>query len=183
MRIHRIRLRNYRGVVDRVVEPAPTGVTVVEGPNEVGKSSLAEALDLILENLDDTKKQAVRCVQPADRDVGPEIEVDLEVGPYRFSLSKRFLKRPETLLRVAAPRPENHTGREAHERVQQILAEGLDTDLWEALRVLQDRGVDQARIAHATSLTQALDRAAGAEVAGERNVSLSPNITQITKRS
>jgi hypothetical protein len=169
VRIHRIRLRNYRGVGDRVVEPDPAGVTVIEGPNEVGKSSLAEALDLVLENLDDTRKQAVRSVQPVDRDVGPEVEVDLEVGPYRFSLSKRFLKRPETLLRVVAPKPENHTGREAHDRVQQILAEGLDTDLWKALRVLQDRGVNQACIAHATSLTQALDRAAGGEVAGERD--------------
>ncbi|MBN1606695.1 MAG: hypothetical protein JW940_08675 [Polyangiaceae bacterium] len=169
MRIHRIRLHNYRGVVDRVVEPDPTGVTVVEGPNEIGKSSLAEALDLILENLDDTKKQAVRRVQPVDRDVGPEVEVDLELGPYRFSFSKRFLKRPETLLRITAPKPENYTGREAHERVQRILAEGLDSDLWKALRVLQDRGVDQACLAHAASLTQALDRAAGGEVAGERD--------------
>jgi hypothetical protein len=169
VRIHRIRLHNYRGVADRIVEPDPTGVTVIEGPNEIGKSSLAEALDLILEHLDDTRKQAVRCVQPVDRDVGPEVEVDLEVGAYRFSYSKRFLKRPETLLRIVTPRPENHTGREAHERVQQILAEGLDTDLWKALRVLQDRGVDQACIAQATSLTQALDRAAGGEVAGERD--------------
>jgi hypothetical protein len=168
VRIHRIRLRNYRGVVDRAVEPDPTGVTVIEGPNEVGKSSLAEALDLILENLDDTKKQVVRSVQPADRDVGPEIEIDIEVGSYRFCYSKRFLKRPETLLRIVAPRPENHTGREAHERVQRILTEGLDTDLWKALRVLQGRGVDQAGIAHATSLAQALDKAAGGDVAGER---------------
>lgn len=168
MRIYGIRLHDYRGVVDRVVEPDPTGVTVIEGPNEVGKSSLAEALDLILENPDDSKKQAVRVTKPVDRDVGPEIEVDIEVGAYRFSYSKRFLKRPETRLRIVTPKPENHTGREAHERVQQILAEGLDTDLWKALRVLQDQGVGQASIAHATSLTQALDRAAGGEVAGER---------------
>ena len=48
MRLHRISLRNYRGVEESDVQFAETGVTIVEGRNEVGKSSLAEALDLLL---------------------------------------------------------------------------------------------------------------------------------------
>jgi AAA15 family ATPase/GTPase len=46
MKIHRILLRNYRGIGECSIEPALTGVTVIEGPNETGKSSLAEAIDL-----------------------------------------------------------------------------------------------------------------------------------------
>ena len=38
MRIHRITLRNYRGTVERTLE-FRDGVTVVEGRNEVGKST------------------------------------------------------------------------------------------------------------------------------------------------
>lgn len=170
MKIHRIRLRNYRGVEDRTVEPDPVGVTVVEGPNEVGKSSIAEALDLVLDNLDSSKSRSVRAVKPVDRDVGPEVEVDLEMGAYRLLLRKRFLRRPETVLKVSSPVPENLTGREAHERVRDIISRTLDTDLWRAVRVIQDAGVDRVKLEDASSLAQALDRAAGGDVAGDKEV-------------
>ncbi len=39
MKFHRIRIENFRGVVKREIEFDPTGVTVAEGPNEIGKSS------------------------------------------------------------------------------------------------------------------------------------------------
>ena len=47
MRILRLRLRNYRGIPEREISFRRTGVTIVEGPNETGKSSLAEALDAV----------------------------------------------------------------------------------------------------------------------------------------
>lgn len=172
MKILRIGLRNYRGIEKVEIEPAPTGVTVVEGPNEIGKSSLIEALDLIFEHLDSTKREAVRLVQPADRDVGPEIEVDVETGPYCFTYFKRFVKQNETMLSISAPKPENLTGREAHDRVRQILSETMDTDLWEALCVIQGSAIEQVNLAGASSLAEALDRAAGHDVAGEREQSI-----------
>ena len=48
MRFHRLTLRNYRGIEEITVEFAETGVTVIEGDNEVGKTSLAEAIEVIL---------------------------------------------------------------------------------------------------------------------------------------
>ena len=48
MRIHRIKLENYRGVAATEIRFLTDGVTIVEGPNEVGKTSLVEAIDLIL---------------------------------------------------------------------------------------------------------------------------------------
>ena len=48
MRIHRVSIRNYRGVEESTLEFAETGVTVIEGDNEVGKTSLLEAIELIL---------------------------------------------------------------------------------------------------------------------------------------
>ena len=52
MRLHRLALRHVRGVADREVRlldaAADTGVTIVEGPNESGKSTLADALDALL---------------------------------------------------------------------------------------------------------------------------------------
>ena len=77
MRITRIRLKDYRGIEEREVELAPLGVTVVQGPNEIGKSSIAEGLNLLLEHLDSSGRKEIKEVKPVGRDVGPEVEVDM----------------------------------------------------------------------------------------------------------
>ncbi|MDE0677118.1 MAG: hypothetical protein OXH42_07260 [Acidimicrobiaceae bacterium] len=137
MRIHRIGLRNFRGVVVCDVSFVSDGVTIVEGENEIGKTSLTEALDLALSELDSSNKARVKATQPVDRDVGPEVEVELSSGAYRLRLHKRWRRRPETTLEVIEPRHEQLTGREAHQRLRAILDETLDWHLWEALQVAQ----------------------------------------------
>jgi hypothetical protein len=165
MRINRIALRNYRGVTEAEVTFPAEGVTIIEGDNEVGKSSLTEALELILDVRDDSKKAQIKAVQPVDRDAGPEVEVDLTTGPYRLVYAKRWLRRPETTLTVETPERAQFTGREAHERVLAILAATLDADLWRALRLEQGTDLQQASFA-VSSLGRALDLAAGGEVGG-----------------
>lgn len=172
MRLHSIELRNYRGVDHRIVEFAVDGVTIVEGPNEIGKSSLAEAIDRLLEDMDSTGRKRVAAIKPVGRDVGPEVAIELETGPYRFRYRKRFLRNPTTELDILQPKPEHHTGREAHERVLSILAETVDDALWKALRIQQGGEVGQADLLAQTSLSAALDRAAGESPAGEGEMSL-----------
>lgn len=172
MRILRIRLRNYRGVLEHEVVLPPTGVTVIEGENEAGKSSLVEAAYLLFDALDSSKGKHVVALKPVHRDVGPEVELEAEAGPYRFTYRKRFLKQPETVLVVHAPTPENHTGREAHARAQAILAETVDIPLWKALRLQQGVALDQADLSEQTSLAAALDAASAGALAGEREATL-----------
>jgi len=172
LKVLRLRLRHYRGIAEREVAFAPSGVTVVAGPNEVGKSSLAEALELLLEERDDTAKQRVREIQPVDRDEGSEVEAEIELGPFRFTYAKRFHRKNETRLSIAAPRVEQATGREAHERVRALLDAHLDTALWRALRIVQGAPLDAPALAGAATLAAALDRAAGVGAGGEREESL-----------
>jgi hypothetical protein len=172
MKFHRIRLSNFRGVDDRDVAISPDGVTVIEGPNEIGKSSMAEAIDLLFEELDSTSKRRVLATKPVGRDVGPRVEVDVECDLYRFTYAKRFLRERSTELEIVAPRRESIGGREAHERVQAILAESVDVALWKALRIRQGVGVDQADLLNQLWLSAALDRAAGESPAGEEEKSL-----------
>ncbi|MGD2081452.1 MAG: AAA family ATPase [Chromatiales bacterium] len=160
MILHRIRLRDFRGTRDREIRIGP-GVTIVEGPNEIGKSSIAEALNLLLEEKATSRKAQVRAIQPVDREAGPEVEAEIETGPYRLVCRKRFLKSPETVLRLERPRPESLTGDAAHQRLHEILAETLDLDLWKALQIQQGTGIVQARLAESRSLASALDAAAG----------------------
>ena len=160
-------LRNYRGVADCEVEFPAQGVTIVEGPNEVGKTSIPEGLDLVLTVMDSSLHRRVRSAKPVGRDLGPEVEIEMSTGQYRFVYRKRWLRRGETVLNILTPRHDQLTGRPAHKRVNEILDETLDRDLWRALRV--DQGTELALPSFdVPSLVEALDQAAsGADAADE----------------
>ena len=172
MRIDRVRLKNFCGVADAEVRFAPTGVTIVHGPNEAGKSTLMQGINVLFDHRDDSRREEVRNTKPVNRDVGSEVEADIEVGPYRFTYFKRFHKERETRLTIHAPRAENLSGREAHERVQQILSGSVDTALWQALRIAQGRNLEMPELHNQPALAQALDRAAGQAKSGEKEEAL-----------
>jgi DNA repair exonuclease SbcCD ATPase subunit len=172
MRLLRLRLANYRGIDKSDVQFGSNGLTIVEGPNETGKTSLSEAIGLLFDYLDSSKHRSVDAVRPVHHDAGPEIELEAESGPYRFTYFKRFYKKPETTLTITSPNTENHTGREAHERAEHILRETIDIDLWKALCIQQGEAVQQADLSKQTSLSAALDIAAGGHRADPREESL-----------
>ena len=164
MKLHRLVLTNYRGITHREIEFPDHGVVVVCGANEVGKSSMIEALDLLLESKDRSTKKEVKQVKPTHADVGAEITAEISTGPYRFIYRKRFHKRAETALTVLAPRREQFTGDEAHERVRAILDETVDIALWQAQRVLQSTSTAAVDLSGCDALSRALDVAAGEAV-------------------
>jgi hypothetical protein len=93
-------------------------------------------------------------------------------GPYGFTYFKRFHRKGKTTLTITSPSPESLTGREAHERVEQILRETMDLNLWKAVEVQQGTAVSQARFNGVESLAAALDKAAGSEPVGAEEASL-----------
>lgn len=160
MKLHRLVLTNYRGIAHREIEFPDHGVVVVCGANEIGKSSMIEALDLLLEFKDRSAKKEIKQVKPTNADVGSEVTAEISSGPYRFVYRKRFHKKCETQLTVLAPRREQLTGDEAHERVRAILAETVDTELWRAQRVLQAASTTAVDLSSCDALSRALDIAA-----------------------
>ena len=100
MRILRVSVRDFRGVAAADIAMAPEGVTIVQGPNEVGKSTIADAIDMLIADPDSSTKARVKAAQPVGRDVGPWVEMDFETGPYRLTYSKRWVKGTATELRV-----------------------------------------------------------------------------------
>ncbi|MFQ5779153.1 MAG: AAA family ATPase [Nitrospiria bacterium] len=172
MRLLRLHLANYRGIDASEVRFRPNGLTIIEGPNEAGKTSLSEAIGLLFDYFDSSKHRSVDAIRPVNRDVGPEIELEVESGPYVFTYFKRYHKKPETTLTVTSPKRENHTGREAHERAEEILRETIDIDLWKALCIQQGEAIQQANLSKQTSLSAALDVAAGGHRADPREETL-----------
>ena len=171
MKLHRVKLTNFRGVECREVTFAENGVTIVEGPNEVGKTAIAEGLQFAVDLPDTSQKAEVKAVQPVGRDEGPEVEISLSSGDYELVYWKRWLRRPGTALEVKAPRQESLTGRQAHDRLEAILEETMDDELWRALRI--DQGTELILPNFSLpSMGRALDRAVGGEFADEREESL-----------
>ncbi len=161
MRLHRLTLTNYRGITHRDIEFPDHGVVIVSGANEIGKTSMLEALDLLLEAKDRSAKKEVKQVKPTHADVGAEVTAEISTGPYRFVYRKRFHKRAETELTLLAPRHEQLTGDDAHNRVRTMLTETVDLDLWQAQRVLQSAPTSAADLSGCNALARALDVVAG----------------------
>ncbi|GAA1797240.1 MULTISPECIES: AAA family ATPase [Brevibacterium] len=163
MRLHSIRLQNYRGITDATVEFS-AGVTIVEGPNEVGKSSIHEAITHLREDKASSKKASIKDLQPIGVDAGPEVELHLTSGDIEMTYAKRWLRGPSTTLSILRPHPEQLSGDEAHERFAAILADTVDVDLLVALDVAQGESLAQAPMAQISALQSALGET-GVEVA------------------
>ncbi|MGB0723367.1 MAG: AAA family ATPase [Gammaproteobacteria bacterium] len=160
MRIHRMLLENYKGIERKEVR-FEAGVTLVQGPNETGKSSFMEAMGVLFREKDSSKKRQIKSLVNTRSGAAPRIEMELETGPYRLTYAKQFMKGHATSLTLHAPRKEALTGDDAHNRMKAILDETLDQDLFEALQVQQLAALEQPELASRPSLTAALDRAAG----------------------
>ena len=155
MRLQSIRLIDYRAITDATVDFS-SGVTIVEGPNEVGKSSIHQAITQLREDKDSSRKASVKDTQPVGSDVGPQVSLHLSTGDFEVRYSKRWIKQPFTELSILKPVPEQLSGNEAHERFLAILDETVDVDLLDALDVAQGRSLDQASLAEIKALHGAL---------------------------
>ena len=180
MRIHRVRITNVAGVATREVSLAERGITLIAGQNETGKSTLFLALQALLDHPDDATHREVKALKPLHTGLTPEVEAELSIGPYRLTYSKSFAKGKAggTTLRIDEPKPESLTGREAHDRVSEIIDQNLDRALWDAMRITQGSALELPILAGVRSLSAALDHAVGNDIAGERESTLLQRASQ-----
>jgi DNA repair exonuclease SbcCD ATPase subunit len=171
MRLVRIALENWRGVASKEIHFAD-GVTLIEGPNEIGKTTIVEALLTLVRELDSSKKQGVKAVMPVGKDVGSRVEAEIRSGDYHFVYAKIYNKTTGTSLDILAPKKEQLTGREAHERVEQILNETVDLSLWYGLLAEQGKSTAPAELKDSAGLAHALDEAAGSGASGQEDMDL-----------
>ena len=161
MKLHSLTINNYRSIKKRTIKLPDQGVVIISGANEIGKSSMIEALNLLLESKDSSIKKNVLKVKPLHSDIGTEIVAEISTGPYRFIYKKRFHKHSETQLTIFLPRRTHLSGDEAHNRVLAMLAETVDMSLWEAQKVLQSNSTLPVDLSSSEALDKALNLASG----------------------
>lgn len=119
MRLLSARLRDYRLHRDCNVAFDPH-FTVIAGPNQSGKSTLAEALHRALFLPVKTGGELLKAMQSDPFLAEPEVELAFEAGGQRWELRKRFAgARGSVVLKDSGGR--NLQGDEAEERLAQLI--------------------------------------------------------------
>ena len=173
MRIHSVVIDNFRAIEHLEMDDLPeTGVIIIEGNNEAGKSTILDAITLVLRWPAKSKRQEVKACAPAGRDEGPEVALTATVGQTTFRIRKRWLKKPVSELSVTAPTRAQYTGEEAEAQLEAILSANLDRELAELLFLRQGELEAGAQAAGVSSISTALQAASGAEAVGEEDTEL-----------
>jgi len=89
MRIRRLRLVNFKRFADHEILLEP-GLNLIVGPNEAGKSSIAEALSTVLFADPASRTDSVRSLERWGGTGGMRLELDFEQGTHSYRLTKDF---------------------------------------------------------------------------------------------
>lgn len=164
MRLIRLEITNFGGVKHAEVNFRVEGVTVVEGPNEAGKTTLRDAFARLLDTkANSTNHKKIGRYFPVHSDVGPSVTAEFTTGPYHLIYSKQWKTGKRTELNIVVPASESITGDPAHDRVEEILKETLDEGLWNVLQHAQGTSWDEFTPVKSTAFLGALDAASGGE--------------------
>ncbi|WP_342319537.1 AAA family ATPase [Corynebacterium mayonis] len=179
MQIHDLILDNVRGIEHLELRDLPaTGVIIIDGDNETGKSTILDALDAVLYEKSSFGNAKVKSLQPIGRDVGPAITLTASVGPYRFTIFKKFLRSKRSELNITAPEAQQLSGREADDKLLAIVGEHLEQELAQTLFLRQgaiDPGIAAVGI---PSITRALDSSSGEAEAGLEDTELTTRVAK-----
>ena len=157
--LHSIELRDVAAVAHLKIDDLPTtGVVVIHGPNEAGKSTIVTAIDTLFKHRYSSKNKFVRALEPKGRDAGPQVTVEATIGPYRFEMSKRWLKAKKAELKIRQPKPQQFVGDAAEDKFEAIIKEFLDEGLRDSLFFAQGDPGDSLAAAGISSLVDALNR-------------------------
>ena len=163
------------------LEGIEDGLNVVVGPNEMGKSTLLDALRAVLFEKYSSKAQPIVALQNDRNQAAPVVELafDLDDGLYR--ITKRFIKKP--YARLSCPDGRSLEGDAAEETLRDLLdfdepgKTGAKPDtlgMWNVLWVQQGQSFGALDLSESarSSLHTALESEVGTVLGGRRGRAL-----------
>ena len=157
------------------------GLNVVVGPNEMGKSTLLDALRAVLFEKHSSKAQSITALQNDRNQAAPVVELAFEVDEGVYRIRKRFVKKPYAHLFVQT----DASSKAMNQKMHYVLLLGFDEPgkpgakpealgMWNVLWVQQGQSFgsldlpDSAR----SNLHSALESEVGAVLGGKRGRAL-----------
>ena len=144
--LHSIALKNVAGISELKLKDIPErGVTIIRGPNETGKSTILNVLDVFFDpkvKYTSASKEVKR-LRPQGRDASPEVTVQFTLGPYRASMTRVYSNKKDGKceLTIESPKRRQLSGDEAEDWLSDATSEHLDSDLQKALTAKQGVGL------------------------------------------
>ena len=157
------------------------GLNVVVGPNELGKSTLLDALRAVLFEKHSSRAQPIMALQNDRNQAAPVVELAIELDDGLYRVTKRFIKKP--YARLSCPDGRTLEGDTAEDTLRRLLdfhepgktgAKPETLGMWNVLWVQQGQSFgaldlpDSAR----SSLHSALESEVGTVLGGRRGRAL-----------
>ncbi len=173
-----ITIQDFRKIADRlVIDGLEPGLNLITGPNETGKSTIAEAIRTVF--LERYKVSSLGGIVPRERPDGqPTVEVAFTIGGVPHLLKKQFVRKSRCELRIGH---QTLTEDEAEQKLSELLGfsraergaskpehAGIPGLLW--VRQGQTRDVRDSGEHAANYVRDALTQLAGGEVSGGNDV-------------
>ena len=163
------------------------GLNLVVGPNELGKSTLLDALRAVLFERYSSGARPIRALQNDRSGAAPVVELVVEVNGAEYTLTKRFLKSP--LARLQCPDGTLLEADAAENKLRNLLGfsaagnQGATSEtlgMWGVLWVQQGQSFGRPHLPHSAlaSLSAGLESEVGTVLGGRRGRELPQVIEQ-----
>ena len=157
------------------------GLNVVVGPNEMGKSTLLDALRAVLFEKYSSRAQSIMALQNDRNQAAPVVELAIELDDGLYHVTKRFIKKP--YARLSCPDGRNLEGDTAEDTLRALLdfhepgktgAKPETLGMWNVLWVQQGQSFDALDLPDSarSSLHSALESEVGTVLGGRRGRAL-----------
>ena len=161
------------------------GLNVLVGPNEMGKSTLLDALRAVLFEKYASKAQPITALQNDRNQAGPVVELAFELDDDLYQITKRFIKKP--YARLACPDGRTLEGDVAEETLRSLLgfdepgktgAKPETLGMWNVLWVQQGQSFGALDLPESarSNLHSALESEVGTVLGGRRGRALPQGI-------
>ena len=178
MKLRSLAINQFKKFTDPTrLDGVGDGLNVVVGPNEMGKSTLFDALRAVLFEKYNSKAKSIVALQNDRNRAGPVVELTFELDSRLYRIAKRFIKKPYASL--SCPDGRKLEGNAAEDELRCLLrfggpgragAKPETLGMWNVLWVRQGQSFSGVELPESAreSLRSALESEVGTVLGGRR---------------